>query len=86
MSRGLLWTWRRQVQTGTLAPAAPSVFVPVRIAPEVNLGAPVALPHGGIADADGSVSIGAQKGPPIGVQKGPRVSGGLGALLFGPEP
>ena len=54
MSRGLLWTWRRQVRTGTLAPAAPSVFVPVRIAPEVNLGAPAALPHGGIADADGS--------------------------------
>ena len=30
MSRGLLWTWRRQARTGTLAPVGPSVFVPGR--------------------------------------------------------
>ncbi len=32
VSRGLLWTWRRQVRAGVLAPEPMPVFVPVRIA------------------------------------------------------
>jgi len=35
VSRGLLWTWRRQVRAGVLAPAPMPVFVPVRIAADV---------------------------------------------------
>ena len=31
VSRGLLWTWRRQVRAGVLAPEPMPVFVPVRI-------------------------------------------------------
>jgi transposase-like protein len=53
MSRGLLWTWRRQVRTGTLAPVGQSVFVPVRVMPDANVPASAALPRGGSADADG---------------------------------
>ncbi len=32
VSRGLLWTWRRQVRAGVLAPEPMPVFVPVQIA------------------------------------------------------
>ena len=32
VSRGLLWTWRRQVRAGVLAPEPMPVFVAVRIA------------------------------------------------------
>ena len=35
MSRGLLWTWRRQVREGVLAPEPMPEFVPVRIAADV---------------------------------------------------
>ena len=31
VSRGLLWTWRRQVRAGVLAPEPMPVFVPVQI-------------------------------------------------------
>jgi transposase len=34
VSRGLLWSWRRQVQRGTLAPAEALRFLPVKVAAE----------------------------------------------------
>ena len=34
VSRGLLWSWRRQFQRGTLAPAKAPRFLPVRVAAE----------------------------------------------------
>jgi transposase-like protein len=52
MSRGLLWTWRRQVRMGILAPEGPPVFVPVRVPPEAHMLA-AALPRGGSVEADG---------------------------------
>jgi transposase len=52
MSRGLLWTWKRQVRTGTLAPEGPSVFLPVRVTPEANVPPVAALFRGGSADGD----------------------------------
>jgi transposase len=54
MSRGLLWTWRRQVRMGILAPEGPPVFVPVRVTPEANMAAAAAaLPRVDSAEADG---------------------------------
>ena len=38
---GLLFTWRRQVREGTLAPAATPVFLPVRSTPAAAAPAPV---------------------------------------------
>ena len=35
VSRGLLWTWRRQVREGVLAPEPMPVFMPVRITADV---------------------------------------------------
>ena len=35
VSRGLLWSWRRQVYEGVLAPKPMPVFVPVRVATDV---------------------------------------------------
>jgi len=54
VSRGLLWTWRRQVRRGVLA--APATFMPVRVmaelpAPGVEAVAP-AGPHGNCAMAE----------------------------------
>jgi transposase len=34
VSRGLLWTWRRQVRSGALAPAAGVQFLPVQMMAE----------------------------------------------------
>jgi len=34
VSRGLLWNWRRQVRSGTLAPMAGVQFLPVQMTPE----------------------------------------------------
>ncbi len=35
VSRGLLWTWRRQVRAGVLAPMPMPMFVPVQITADV---------------------------------------------------
>ena len=44
VSRGLLWTWRRQVRAGVLAPEPTPVFVPVRIAADAPPPGCLALP------------------------------------------
>ena len=44
VSRGLLWTWRRQVREGVLAPEPMPVFVPVRIADDAPPPGRLALP------------------------------------------
>ena len=44
VSRGLLWTWRRQVRAGVLAPEPTPVFVPVRIANDALPPERLALP------------------------------------------
>ena len=44
VSRGLLWTWLRQVRAGVLAPEPMPVFVPVRIADDAPPPGRLALP------------------------------------------
>ncbi len=44
VSCGLLWTWRRQVRAGVLAPEPLAVFVPVQITADVPLPDRLALP------------------------------------------
>lgn len=44
VSRGLLWTWRRQVRAGALAPEPMPMFVPVRITPDALSPDRLALP------------------------------------------
>ena len=44
VSRGLLWTWRRQVRAGVLVPKPMPVFVPVRIADDAPPPGHLALP------------------------------------------
>ena len=44
VSRGLLWTWRRQVREGVLAPEPMPVFVPVQIADNAPAPGRSALP------------------------------------------
>ena len=44
VSRGLLWNWRRQVRSGTLAPATGMQFLPVQVMTE----AAAAVPAGAV--------------------------------------
>jgi transposase len=62
VSRGLLWNWRRQVQSGTLAPGTDLQFLPVQVMADVPLPEPTppsraSSPRQQQAAADAAIEI-----------------------------
>jgi len=47
VSRGLLWTWRRQVRSGALAPEPMPTFLPVRVVADAGSAFPWSPPLSG---------------------------------------
>ena len=48
VSRGLLWTWRRQVRSGALAPEPMPTFLPVRVVADAGSASPWSSPPSGL--------------------------------------
>ncbi len=48
VSRGLLWTWRRQVRSGALSPEPMPTFLPVRVVADAGSACPWSPPSSGL--------------------------------------
>ena len=57
VSRGLMWTWRRQVRSGSLVSEVAPMFTPVLITSEPLTMAPSVEPNSGMATAAASDRI-----------------------------